>query len=184
MKLNQLKPNPGAVKKKMRVARGIGSGKGKTAGRGVKGQKARTGVALKGFQGGQMPLVQRLGKRGFTNNFAKEYATINLGQLQKAIDAKRLSSTGTVDYAALKSAKLVGPAKDGLKILGNGALKAKLTIVAQAATQSAKDAVSKAGGKLDIASLPKKEAAAEKAAPAKVAKKPAAKKAAPAKAKK
>ncbi|MES2729163.1 MAG: 50S ribosomal protein L15 [Pseudomonadota bacterium] len=178
MKLNELKPNAGAVKKKMRVARGIGSGKGKTAGRGHKGQKARTGVALKGFQGGQMPLVQRLGKRGFTNIFGKEYATINLGQLQKAIDAKRLSGTATIDYASLKAAKLISTAKDGLKILGNGALKAKLTIVAQAATQSAQDAVSKSGGKLDIASLPKKVAAEKAETPAK---KPAAKKAAPAK---
>lgn len=176
MKLNELKPNEGATKNRMRVGRGIGSGKGKTAGRGHKGQKARTGVAIKGFEGGQMPLFQRLPKRGFTNNFGKEFATINIGQLQKAVDAKRLPATGTVDYAALKAAKLVSPAKDGLKILGNGALKAKLNIVAQAATQSAQDAVAKAGGSLEIAALPKKVAAPEEAAPAKKA---PAKKAAP-----
>lgn len=181
MKLNQLKPNDGATKNRIRVGRGIGSGKGKTAGRGHKGQHARTGVAIKGFEGGQMPIFQRLPKRGFTNNFGKEYATINIGQLQKAIDAKRLPSTGTVDFAALKAAKLVSPAKDGLKILGNGTLKAKLTIVAQAATQSAQDAVKKAGGSLEIAALPKAEPKAEKAAAAPKAakapaKKPAAKK--------
>jgi large subunit ribosomal protein L15 len=182
MKLNELKPQEGSTKNRMRVGRGIGSGKGKTAGRGHKGQKARTGVAIKGFEGGQMPIYQRLPKRGFKNIFSKEFATINLGQLQKAVDAKRLASTGTVDYASLKAAKLVGPAKDGLKILGNGALKAKLTIVAQAATQSAQDAVAKAGGSLEIAALPKpvakdKAEKAEKAPAKKAAPKAAAKKA-------
>lgn len=179
MKLNELKPNPGATKNKMRVGRGIGSGKGKTAGRGHKGQHARTGVAIKGFEGGQMPLFQRLPKRGFTNNFGKEYATINLGQLQKAVDAKRLPATGTVDFASLKAAKLVSPAKDGLKILGNGVLKAKLTIVAQAATASAQEAVKKAGGSLELGALPKaaaKEATGDKATGDKATKKPAAKK--------
>src|ERR671916_1630863 len=122
MKLNELSDIPGASKKRKRVGRGIGSGKGKTAGRGVKGQKARTGVAIKGFEGGQMPLHRRLPKRGFTNIFKKDYAVVNLSDLE------RFDNGATVDEAALRSAGLVKGQNDGIKVLGNGKLSKKLTV--------------------------------------------------------
>ena len=127
-KLNDLRDNPGARKERMRVGRGIGSGKGKTGGRGVKGQTSRTGVAINGFEGGQMPLHRRLPKRGFNKPFRKEYAVVNLGSIQKAIDAGNLNADA-IDAAALQAAGLVGKAKvDGVRLLAKGALTAKVTI--------------------------------------------------------
>ena len=126
MKLNELRDNQGARKGRMRVGRGIGSGKGKTAGRGQKGQKSRSGVSINGFEGGQMPLHMRLPKRGFNNIFAKDYAEVNLGAIQKLIDAGKLDAKGTLDHDALKAAGLARGGKDGVRLLGKGELKAKL----------------------------------------------------------
>jgi large subunit ribosomal protein L15 len=157
-KLNELRDNPGARKNKMRVGRGIGSGKGKTAGRGVKGQTSRTGVAIKGFEGGQMPLHRRLPKRGFTNIFAKEFSEVNLDKLQAAIDAGRIDVANEIDTAALVAAGLVGKvAKDGVRLLGRGELTAKVVISVAGATAGAKAAVEKAGGSVKLPA----EAAAE-----------------------
>src|SRR5919198_2905406 len=128
MKLNQLSDNPGARKSRIRVGRGIGSGKGKTAGRGGKGQTARTGVAIKGFEGGQMPLHRRLPKRGFNNIFRLDLVEVNLGRLQAAIEAKRLDASQTVNGAAMIAAGLVSRVRDGVRLLGKGELKTKLTI--------------------------------------------------------
>lgn len=150
-KLNELRDNPGARKNKMRVGRGIGSGKGKTAGRGVKGQTSRTGVAINGFEGGQMPLHRRLPKRGFTNIFAKEFSEVNLGRLQAAIDAGRIDASKEIDTAALVAAGLVGKvAKDGVRLLGRGELTATVTIAVAGASASAKAAVEKAGGSVKL----------------------------------
>jgi large subunit ribosomal protein L15 len=150
MKLNELRDNPGARKPGKRVGRGIGSGKGKTAGKGVKGQKARSGVAINGFEGGQMPIYRRLPKRGFTNTFRVEYQEVNLGRLQKAIDEGRLDAGQTVDAAALEAAGLVRKAKDGIKLLGSGDLTAKLTIAVTAASKGAVEAVERAGGSVSV----------------------------------
>jgi large subunit ribosomal protein L15 len=152
MKLNQLSDNPGARKNRIRVGRGIGSGKGKTAGRGGKGQTARTGVAIKGFEGGQMPLHRRLPKRGFNNIFRQEHAVVNLGRLQQAIDAGRLDANGTIGRDALKSAGLVNRIGAGIKLLAKGELKQPLTIEVDRASKSAIEAVEKAGGKVVVAS--------------------------------
>jgi large subunit ribosomal protein L15 len=159
MKLNQLSDNAGATKNRMRVGRGIGSGKGKTAGRGVKGQKARTGVAIKGFEGGQMPLHRRLPKRGFTNIFAKAYAEVDLARIQKAIDAGKLDAKATVDVAALVAAGVVRRARDGVRVLANGELKAKVALKVAGASKAAVAAVEKAGGSIEI--LVKKAEAAD-----------------------
>ena len=121
MKLNDLRDNPGARKSRVRVGRGIGSGLGKTAGRGQKGQTSRSGVSINGFEGGQMPLHMRLPKRGFNNPFAKDYAELNIGAIQKAVDAKKLDAKATLDQAALREAGLVRGGKDGVRILGKGA---------------------------------------------------------------
>lgn len=151
MKLNELQPKKGSTKKKMRVGRGIGSGKGKTSGRGVKGQKARTGVAVKGFEGGQMPLYRRLPKVGFTNtSFARKLSELSVGKLQEAIDAKKIDIKGTIDEDALVKAGIVNRKKDGIKLLGNGKLKSKVSLKLSGATASAKEAVEKAGGSLEI----------------------------------
>ena len=152
MKLNQLKDNQGARQSATRVGRGIGSGKGKTAGRGVKGQKSRSGASIRpGFEGGQRPLYLRLPMRGFTNPFRKEYTIINVGALQQLVDAGRLDAAKPVDMAALQAAGFTKKAaKDGLKVLGNGDLTAKLTITAAVASKSAQDKVAKAGGKLAL----------------------------------
>ncbi len=151
MKLNELSDNPGAVKERTRVGRGIGSGKGKTAGRGVKGQKSRSGVSIKGFEGGQMPLYRRLPKRGFTNAlFRKEFATVNLGRLQEAVDAKKIDAGKPVDAEALLTAGVISKVKDGVKILAKGELSASLTIQAAKASQAAIAAVEKAGGKVEL----------------------------------
>lgn len=150
MKLNELSPKEGSKKKRTRVGRGHSSGLGKTAGSGTKGQKSRTGVAINGFEGGQMPLYRRLPKQGFTNIFAKEYRTVSLGQLQAAIDAGKLDAKGTVDEDALVKAGLVRRKKDGVRVLGNGELKAKVNLKVSGATASAKEAIEKAGGKLEL----------------------------------
>ena len=150
MKLNELADNPGSTKKLMRVGRGIGSGKGKTAGRGQKGAKARSGVAINGFEGGQMPLHMRIPKRGFNNIFAKDYAIVNLVQVQAALDAGKLDAKGTIDHAALKAAGLARGGKDGVRLLGKGELTAKLSFSVAGASKGAIEAVEKAGGKVDV----------------------------------
>jgi large subunit ribosomal protein L15 len=161
MELNELKDNEGARKRRMRVGRGIGSGKGKTAGRGHKGQKSRSGVSIHGFEGGQMPLHMRLPKRGFNNPFAKDYAEVNVGAVQKAVDAGKLDSKGIVDQAALQAAGLARGGKDGVRLLGKGELKAKLAFKVAGASKGAREAVEKAGGSLEIIEV---TSAADKAA--------------------
>ena len=150
MKLNDIRDNEGARHRKMRVGRGIGSGKGKTAGRGQKGQKARSGVAIKGFEGGQMPLHMRLPKRGFNNPNAKDYAEINLGAIQKLIDAGKIDANGTLDHAALKAAGVARGGKDGVRLLGKGTLSAKVNLKVAGASKGAIEAVEKAGGSVEV----------------------------------
>jgi large subunit ribosomal protein L15 len=163
MKLNDLRDNKGARKERTRVGRGIGSGKGKTGGRGVKGQKSRSGVAIKGFEGGQMPLHMRLPKRGFNNPFGKDYAIVNVGAVQKAIDEKKLDAKNTVDQAALKAIGLVRGGKDGVRLLGKGELSAKVNFTVAGASKSAVEAVEKAGGKVEVTAPVNAEAKAAKA---------------------
>jgi large subunit ribosomal protein L15 len=150
IKINDLRDNEGARKDRLRVGRGIGSGKGKTAGRGQKGQKSRSGVAIKGFEGGQMPLHMRLPKRGFNNPFGKDFAVVNLGAIQKLVDEKKLDAKGTVDHAALKAAGVARGGKDGVRILAKGDYSAKLNFKVAGASASAKEAIEKSGGKLEI----------------------------------
>ena len=150
MKLNEISDNPGARKTRIRVGRGIGSGKGKTGGRGVKGQKSRSGVAIKGFEGGQMPLHRRLPKRGFNNIFRKHYAEVNVGRLQQAVDAGKLDAKQPVTGEVLKAAGVITHLKDGVRVLGKGDLSAKLTIEAAGASKGAIAAVEKAGGKITV----------------------------------
>ena len=150
MKLNEIRDNPGARKRRMIVGRGIGSTKGKTCGRGVKGQKARTGVALKGFEGGQMPLHRRLPKRGFKNIFAHEFSVINLGRLQAAIDAGQIDAAHEITGTMLIERGLVKPARDGVRLLAKGSLKAKVNLTVAGASKSAIDAVTKAGGQVKV----------------------------------
>lgn len=150
MKLNELRDNDGARKSRMRVGRGIGSGKGKTAGRGQKGQKSRSGVSINGFEGGQMPLHMRLPKRGFNNPFGTDYAEVNLGMIQKFIDSKSLDTKGTIDHATLKAAGLARGGKDGVRLLAKGELTAKIKIAVAGASKAAVAAVEKAGGKVEI----------------------------------
>ncbi len=150
MKLNDIRDNDGARKGRMRVGRGIGSGKGKTAGRGQKGAKARSGVAVNGFEGGQMPLHMRIPKRGFNNIFAKDYAEVNLGLIQKAIDAGKLDAKATIDHAALKAAGLARGGKDGVRLLGKGEFKAKASFAVAGVSKGALEAVEKAGGKVEL----------------------------------
>ena len=149
-KLNEIRDNAGATKKRMRVGRGPGSGKGKTAGRGVKGQKSRTGVSLLGFEGGQMPLHMRMPKRGFNNPFALKLVEVNLWRIEKAIEAKKLDAKKPIDVAALIAAGVIRRAKDGVRLLGHGELKSKLDITVWSATASAAKAVEAAGGKLTL----------------------------------
>ncbi len=161
MKLNDLRDNPGARKKRMIVGRGIGSGKGKTCGRGVKGQKARTGISVVGFEGGQMPLYRRLPKRGFNNIFAKDYAEINLGRLQHAIEGGRLDAKQPITEEMLVKAGVVAKACDGVRLLGKGEIKAKVQLTVTGASKSAVAAIEKAGGKVTITAPAKqKESAA------------------------
>lgn len=150
MKLNDLRDNAGARHRKMRVGRGIGSGKGKTSGRGQKGQKSREGVSINGFEGGQMPLHMRIPKRGFNNIFAKDYAEVNIGAIQKAIDAGKLDASAALDQAALDAAGLTRGGKDGVRVLGKGELTAKLTLTVAGASKSAIEAIEKAGGSVTI----------------------------------
>jgi large subunit ribosomal protein L15 len=150
MKLNELKDNQGARKSRMRVGRGIGSGKGKTSGRGQKGQTSRSGVSIFGFEGGQMPLHMRLPKRGFNNIFAKDFAEVNLGAIQKVIDAGKLDAKGTIDHDALKAAGLARGGKDGVRLLGKGDFSAKLSLRVAGASKGAREAVEKAGGSVEI----------------------------------
>ena len=150
IKLNELRDNDGARKGRMRVGRGIGSGKGKTAGRGQKGQKSRSGVSVNGFEGGQMPLHMRLPKRGFNNIFAKDYAEVNLGMIQKWIDAGTLDANGTLDHDALKAVGLARGGRDGVRVLAKGELKAKLSLKVAGASKGAREAIEKAGGSIEI----------------------------------
>jgi large subunit ribosomal protein L15 len=150
MKLNEISDNAGARKGRMRVARGIGSGKGKTAGRGQKGQTSRSGVAIKGFEGGQMPLHMRLPKRGFNNIFAKDYAEVNLGAIQKLVDAGTLKTDGTIDHAALKAAGVARGGKDGVRVLGKGAFSSKLNFKVAGISKGAREAIEKAGGSVEV----------------------------------
>ena len=174
MKLNQISDNQGARKGRVRVGRGIGSGLGKTAGRGQKGQKAREGVSINGFEGGQMPLHMRIPKRGFNNIFAKDYAEINLGAIQKLVDAGVLATDGVIDHAALKTAGVARGGKDGVRVLGKGALSSKVALKVAGISASAKAAIEAAGGSVEVIEV---VPAAEKAA-AKKGKTLAAKKAA------
>ena len=157
IKLNDIRDNPGARKERIRVGRGIGSGKGKTAGRGQKGQKSRSGVAIKGFEGGQMPLHMRLPKRGFNNPFGKDYAEVNLGMVQKFIDADKLDAKKDIDHAALRAAGLARGGKDGVRLLGKGELKAKAKFVVAGASKGAIEAVEKAGGSVEVIAKPQPE---------------------------
>ena len=161
MKLNQITDNQGARKGRVRVGRGIGSGLGKTAGRGQKGQKSREGVSIKGFEGGQMPLHMRLPKRGFNNIFAKDYAEVNLGQIQKLVDAGTLATDGVLDHAALKAAGVARGGKDGVRVLGKGAITSKISLRVAGVSASARQAIEAAGGSVDVIEV---VPAAEKAA--------------------
>jgi len=162
MKLNELADRPGSRKRRHRIGRGIGSGSGKTGGRGGKGQTARSGVRIKGFEGGQMPLHRRLPKRGFNKPFGLKLHEVNLGRVQKAIDAGRLDAGATVDAAALVKAGLLRRAHDGVRLLGEGELKAKVAFSVWGASKSAVAAVEKAGG--SVAILAPAKDAGEKAA--------------------
>jgi large subunit ribosomal protein L15 len=157
MKLSDIADNAGSRKKRMRVGRGIGSGKGKTSGRGGKGQTARSGVRIKGFEGGQMPLHRRLPKRGFNNVFRVEYAEINLDRLQEAIDAKAIDVTATINAESLVKAGVLRRAKGGMRLLGRGEIKAKINIEVHGASKSAIEAVEKAGGSVKILAPAKEE---------------------------
>lgn len=150
MKLNEIADKEGATHSRKRLGRGIGSGSGKTGGRGVKGQKARSGVAINGFEGGQMPLYRRLPKRGFVNIFAKEYNVVSLSRIAQAVEAGKLDASSTIDVAALKAAGVVRRVRDGLRVLGDGEISSKLTIVADGASKSAVEKVAKAGGSLTV----------------------------------
>jgi large subunit ribosomal protein L15 len=153
IKLNDLRDNPGARKSRVRVGRGIGSGLGKTAGRGQKGAKSRSGVSIAGFEGGQMPLHMRIPKRGFNNPFAKDYAEVNLGMIQKVIDAGKLSADGTIDHAALQAAGLARGGKDGVRLLAKGAITSKLSFRVAGASAGARAAVEAAGGTVEVIEL-------------------------------
>ncbi len=161
MRLNELRDNDGSTKPRTRVGRGIGSGKGKTGGRGVKGQKSRSGVSIKGFEGGQMPLHQRLPKRGFTKPNRKQYAEVSLGRLQQAVDAGKLDAKSAVDGAALVAAGVVRRVKDGIRLVGGGELKAKLDLTVAGGSKPAIAAVEKAGGKVTVTAPAKEKADAE-----------------------
>jgi large subunit ribosomal protein L15 len=150
MKLNEIRDNEGARKGRVRVGRGIGSGLGKTAGRGQKGQKSRSGVSVWGFEGGQMPLHMRIPKRGFNNVFAKDYAEVNLGAIQKALDSGKLSAKGTIDHDALKAAGLARGGKDGVRLLGKGAFSTKLAFRVAGVSAGARQAVEAAGGSIEV----------------------------------
>jgi len=171
MKLNEIRDNPGARKSRVRVGRGIGSGLGKTAGRGQKGQKSREGVSINGYEGGQMPLHMRIPKRGFNNLFAKDYAEVNIGQLQKLVDAGKLGK-GTIDHAALKAAGVARGGRDGVRLLGKGSLSAKLSFRVAGVSAGARAAVEAAGGSIEVIEVvPRAEKAAAKKGTARAARK-------------
>ncbi len=151
MKLNDLRDKEGATHSRKRVGRGIGSGSGKTGGRGVKGQSSRSGVAINGFEGGQMPIYRRLPKRGFKNIFAKNFNIVSVGRLQAAVDAGKLDPKATVNAEALVAAGVIRRAKDGVRLLSDGDLKAKLTLDVAGASKMAIEKVEKAGGKITVA---------------------------------
>ena len=155
MKLNEIRDNAGARSNRKRVGRGIGSGTGKTSGSGHKGQKARSGVSINGFEGGQMPIHRRLPKRGFNNIFRKQFVVVNVGSLQAAVDAKKINAKKPINIDALKAAGLVTKAKDGVRLLGNGELSAKVDIEVAGASASAIAAVEKAGGSVKVTSASK-----------------------------
>ena len=150
MKLNQISDKEGARKKRMRVGLGVGSGKGKTAGRGVKGQKARRGVAINGFEGGQMPIYMRLPKRGFTPHGAKSYAEVNLGKIEEFVAAGKLNAKKPIDAAALIESGLLRRKKDGVRLLAKGEITSKVELVVHGASKAAIEAVEKAGGKVTV----------------------------------
>jgi large subunit ribosomal protein L15 len=159
MKLNEITDNPGSSKDRIRVGRGIGSGKGKTGGRGVKGQKARTGVAIKGFEGGQMPLHRRLPKRGFTPPNSKDYNEVNIGRIQEAVAAGKLGADTPVTIESLVAAGVISKPRDGVKILGVGEISAKLAFEVAAASKSAVAAIEKAGGSIKLLTVAAEAAA-------------------------
>ncbi|MGO7215629.1 50S ribosomal protein L15 [Rhizobium leguminosarum bv. viciae] len=154
MKLNEIKDNEGSTHSRKRLGRGIGSGSGKTGGRGVKGQKSRSGVAINGFEGGQMPIYRRLPKRGFNNIFASDFVVVSLARIQTAIDAGKLDAKATVDAAALKAAGVIRRVKDGVRVLADGEIKAKITIVVAGASKPAVEKIEKAGGTVTLLSAP------------------------------
>jgi large subunit ribosomal protein L15 len=154
MKLNDLSENPGATKARKRVGRGIGSGSGKTAGRGVKGQKSRSGVAINGFEGGQMPLYRRLPKRGFTNIFSKNFNVVSVGRIQTAIDAKKLDPKATVTLDTLKAAGIIRRAKDGVRLLSDGEITTAVTFEVSGASKAAIEKIEKAGGTVKLPAAP------------------------------
>lgn len=164
MKLNEIRDNEGARKARVRKGRGPGSGKGKTAARGYKGQKSRSGVAIKGFEGGQMPLHRRLPKRGFNNVFAKDFNEVNVGRLQKAIDAGRLDAGKVIDTAALVEAGVIRRSRDGVRVLGHGELSAKVKLEVAGASKGAREAIEKAGGTVAVAAPAKSSGKAGEAA--------------------
>ncbi|WP_428541097.1 50S ribosomal protein L15 [Rhodopila sp.] len=155
MNLNELRDNPGARLKSKRLGRGIGSGKGKTSGKGVKGQKAREGVALNGFEGGQLPIYRRLPKRGFHNHFRKEYAPVNLGALDAAIDAGKIDAAQPITEAMLIKAGLASDGRDGIRLLADGKITRAITITVAGASATAKAAVEQAGGSVTTTVAPK-----------------------------
>ncbi|MFY0616712.1 50S ribosomal protein L15 [Shimia sp.] len=157
MKLHELHDNEGATKKRMRVGRGPGSGKGKMGGRGIKGQKSRSGVAINGYEGGQMPLYQRLPKRGFNKPNRKAFAVVNLGLIQKFVDEKKLDAAAAITEDALIASGLVRRKKDGIRVLAKGEVSAKLTIEVTGASKAAVEAVEKAGGSLTVKTAPAAE---------------------------
>ncbi|MFK7941243.1 MAG: 50S ribosomal protein L15 [Roseovarius sp.] len=161
MKLHELRDNDGATKKRTRVGRGPGSGKGKTGGRGIKGQKSRSGVAINGYEGGQMPLYQRLPKRGFNKPNRKKFAVVNLGLIQKFIDAKKLDAKAAITEDALLESGLIRRKLDGVRVLAKGEVTSKLKLEVTGASKSAVDAVEKAGGSLTVTTATASEAAAE-----------------------
>ncbi len=163
MRLNELSDNDGALKKRMRVGRGVGSGKGKTGGRGQKGQKSRSGVAIKGYEGGQMPLFQRLPKRGFKKPNRAKFSELNLGKLEAAIQAKKLDAKKAIDEDALVASGVVRRKRDGVRLLAKGALKTKVQLTLTGASKAAVDAVEKAGGSVTLlkAASPDATASAE-----------------------
>ncbi|MGB8817979.1 MAG: 50S ribosomal protein L15 [Rhizobiaceae bacterium] len=160
MKLNEIKDVEGATQSRKRLGRGIGSGSGKTGGRGVKGQSSRSGVAINGFEGGQMPIYRRLPKRGFNNIFSKDFNTVSVGRIQTAIDAKKLDAKAPITLEALKAAGVIRKVKDGVRILSDGELKSKVEIVANGASKAAIEKIEKAGGSIKLPEVAAPEVAA------------------------